>query len=132
MSDQIGTALVKQFNSNIYVLLQQKASRLRSCVREEPMNSEEQFFEQVGTGTANEITTRFGDSPVNSQPHDRRRVTLRFFDSGEFIDKIDKVRMLIDPQNVYVQNIGSALGRCLDDVLLGGADVPGNSTIVTY
>ena len=124
MSDQISTAFVKQFNSTVYTLLQQKGAKLRPCVREEPMQSEEQFFEQVGTGSANEVTTRFGDSPVNSQPHDRRRVTLRFFDSGEFIDKFDKVRMLIDPQSVYTQNIVYTLGRCLDDVLLGGADVP--------
>jgi len=132
MSDQISTAFVKQFNSTVYTLLQQKGAKLRPCVREEPMQSEEQFFEQVGTGSANEVTTRFGDSPVNSQPHDRRRVTLRFFDSGEFIDKFDKVRMLIDPQSVYTQNIVYTLGRCLDDVLLGGADVPGNSSITTY
>jgi hypothetical protein len=132
MSVTIDTAFVKQFNSTIYTLLQQKGGRLRSCVREEPMQGEEQFFEQVGTGTANEVTTRFGDSPVNSMSNDRRRVTLRFFDSGEFIDKFDKVRMLIDPQSVYTQNIVYTLGRCLDDVLLGGADVPGNSSIATY
>ncbi len=92
------------------------------------MNGEEQFFEQVGPVAAQEVTTRHGDSPLVSTPHDRRRITLRFFDWGDLIDNFDKVRMLIDPTSPYTQNAVNALGRALDDVLLGGG-ISGESSI---
>jgi hypothetical protein len=130
MSFQIDTAFVKQFNSTVSVLMQQKGSRLRSAVTEETMHGEEQFFEQVGPVAAQEVTTRHGDSPLISTPHDRRRVTLRFFDWGDLIDNFDKVRMLIDPTSPYTQNAVNALGRAIDDVLMG-AGTSGEGTI-TY
>jgi hypothetical protein len=118
MSFQIDTAFVKQFRSNIYMLLQQKGSRFRECVRREDQHAEEAFWEQVGPTEAQEITNRHGDSPLIGTPHDRRRVTLRFFDWGDLIDNIDKVRMLIDPTSTYALNATYALGRKWDDIFL--------------
>ncbi len=118
MSEQITTAFVKQFHGIVEMLVQQKGSVLRECVREESQNSEEQFWEQIGPTEAQEITNRHGDSPYVQSQHDRRRVTLRFFDWGDFIDKIDRVRMLIDPTNPYAQNAAYALGRKIDDIIL--------------
>jgi len=129
MSVQVETSFVKQFNSTVDLLIQQKGSKLRSAVTEETMNGEEQFFEQIGSVAAQEVTTRHGDSPLISTPHDRRRVTLRFFDTGDLIDSFDKVRMLIDPTSPYTQNIVNALGRAIDDVLMG-AGTSGESPIV--
>jgi hypothetical protein len=130
MSFQVDTAFVKQFNTTVSLLLQQKGSRLRNAVTEETMHGEEQFFEQVGPVAAQEVTTRHGDSPLISTPHDRRRITLRFFDWGDLIDNFDKVRMLIDPTSPYTQNAVNALGRAIDDVLMG-AGTSGEGTI-TY
>lgn len=118
MSDQITTAFVKQYHGTIEFLLQQKGARLIPYVRNESQNSEEQFWEQIGPTEALEITTRHGDSPQVNTPHDRRRVTLKFFDWGDFIDQIDKVRMLIDPANPYSQNAAYALGRKQDDIII--------------
>lgn len=114
MSQQIPIAFVNQYHADIEMLLQQKGSRLRSCVRVESQKGEAQFYEQVGPTEAVEITTRHGDSPQVDSVHDRRRVTLRFFDWGDFIDRIDKVQMLIDPTNAYTQNAVYALGRQYD------------------
>jgi len=131
MSDQVSTAFVKQFGATVELKLQQNGSKVRSCVTEEPMHSEEQFFEQIGSTSVNEVVNRHGDSPLNTTPHDRRRVTLRSFDWGDLIDKFDKVKMLIDPSSPYVQNAAKAMGRALDDVILGGG-VAGESPIGTY
>ena len=118
MSDQITTAFVKQYHGVVEFLLQQKGARLMETTRQESQNSEEQFWEQIGPTDAIEITTRHGDSPQVNTPHDRRRVTLKFFDWGDFIDQIDKVRMLIDPANPYAQNASYALGRKQDDIII--------------
>lgn len=114
MSQQIPIAFVNQYHADVEMLLQQKGSRLRSCVRVESQKGEAQFYEQIGPTEAVEITTRHGDSPQVDSVHDRRRVTLRFFDWGDFIDRIDKVQMLIDPTNAYTQNAVYALGRQYD------------------
>ena len=121
MSQQIPVAFVNQYHSDVEMLLQQKGSRLRSCVRVESQQGEAQFYEQVGTTTAQEITVRHGDSPQVDTPHDRRRVTLRFFDWGDFIDRIDRVQMLIDPTNPYTQTAVYALGREMDKRVIEAA-----------
>ena len=52
MSNQITTAFVQQFSANIQLLSQQKVSLFRSAVREESINGEKAFFDQVGSTTA--------------------------------------------------------------------------------
>lgn len=120
---------MKQFNATVDLKLQQEGSRLRKAVTIETMRGEEQFFEQMGPVAAQEVTTRHGDSPLISTPSDRRRITLRFFDWGDLIDNFDKVRLLIDPTSPYTTNGVRALGRAIDDVLLGGG-LTGESPIV--
>lgn len=118
MSFQIDTAFVKQYHANIERLLQQVGSKLRGRVRMESQKSEEQFWEQVGSVEAVEVTTRHDDSPLISTPHDRRRVTLRQYDVGDMVDDFDKVKTLIDPTSTYVMNFVDALSRKLDDEII--------------
>jgi len=124
----VDTAFVKQFNSLVYMLLQQKGSRLRETFTVDGQVGEEQYWEQIAPVSAQEITTRHGDSPLIMTQHDRRRITLRFFDWGDLIDEVDKVRMLIDPESPYTQNAVAALGRAIDDVMLGGTATPSDSS----
>lgn len=118
MSQQIPTAMVKQYHDSVEMLVQQEGSRLRGTVRNESQNSEEQFWEQIGPTAALTIANRHGDSPQVDTPHDRRRVTQEFFDWGDFVDKIDKVRILIDPTGAYSKNAAYALGRRCDEIIL--------------
>lgn len=131
MSFQIDTAFVRQYHDNVEFLLQQKPSRLRGAVRTETQTGEESFWEQIGTQSMAEVSVRFGDSPQNDTPHSRRRVTLRQFDQGDFIDNFDKVKLLIDPSSSYLQAFTYAANRQIDDVLIGrSADVGVDDTTV--
>ncbi len=119
---QITTAFVNQYHANVERALQQRGSILRPCVRNESQKGEYQYFEKVGSVEATEIVDkRHGDSPFTETPHARRRVGISFYDVGDFIDKEDKVRMLIDPTSSYVQNFVDALGRKMDDVIIAAA-----------
>lgn len=118
MSQNIPVAFVNQYHGDVEMLLQQKGSRLRPKVRVEDQKGEIQFWEQVGPTEAVDITNRHGDSPQVDSEHFRRAVSLQFFDWGDFIDKIDKVRMLIDPTNAYTQNAVYALGRKIDRIII--------------
>lgn len=121
MSFQVDTALVQSYHANIEVQFQQKGSRLRPFVRNETQNAEFDFYDRITATAAVENTTRHGDTPLISTPHDRRRVGLRDFDWADLIDKKDKLRMLADPQSSYVQNAIYALGRSMDDVIIQAA-----------
>jgi len=118
MSQGIPIAFVNQYHGDVEMLVQQKGSRLRPYVRVEDQKGEIQFWEQIGPTEAQDITNRHGDSPQVDSDHFRRAVTLQFFDWGDFIDKIDKVRMLIDPTNPYTQNAVFALGRKIDRIIV--------------
>lgn len=122
MSDQITTAFVKQYSSNVTLLAQQKGSRLRACVRVETIGGEAAFFDQVGATSAVKRTTRHADTPLISTPHSRRRVVPVFYDWADLIDRPDKVRTLNDPTNSYALSGGFAMGRAMDDEIIAAAN----------
>ena len=121
MSLVVDTAWVQAYRSNVSYLVQQKGSRLRPYVRVESQNAEFEFYDRIGATEAQEITGRHQDTPLVSTPHDRRRVGLRDFDWADLIDRQDKLRMLMDPAGPYAQNATWAMGRKMDDVIIGAA-----------
>jgi len=118
MSQQVTEAFVKQFNSNVFHLSQQKGSRLRRAVRNESQRGESQFFDRIGASAAIKKTTRHSDTPQIDTPHSRRRVTLTDYEWGDLIDDADKIRMLIDPESDYAMSAMYALGRSMDDEII--------------
>ena len=114
MSQQIDTALVQAYRSNIEVQFQQKGSRLRNTVRTETQHAEFDFYDRIGPVEASKVTTRNGDTQYTDTPHDRRRIGLEDYDWADLIDRKDKLRMLADPTSAYTQNAVFALGRAID------------------
>ena len=121
MSFSITTSFVDQFSSNLVLLSQQKGSRLRKACRVENITGEEAFFDQIGSVDAVAITDRHGDSPLINTPHSRRRITPVDYEWGDLIDKLDKVKTLIDPASGYVRSGSYALGRSIDDEIISAA-----------
>lgn len=122
MSFQITTAFVEQYRANVYHLVQQKGSKLRSTVRIETITGENAFFDQIGSVAAQLRTARHSDTPQMDTPHARRRVTPQDYVWADLIDKQDKVRMLIDPTSEYATAAMWALGRAIDDVIIAAVD----------
>lgn len=121
MSLTVDTAWVNSYHASINLLSQQMGSRLSRAVRTETQNAEFDFWDRVDATAAVEVTSRHGDTPLISTPHDRRRVGLRQFDWADLIDKWDRVRMIADPTSAYVQNAVMALGRAKDQVIIDSA-----------
>lgn len=122
MSVQITTAFVEQYKANVYHLVQQKGSKLRSSVRIEAVTGKNAFFEQIGSVAAQQRTSRHADTPRMDTPHSRRRVSLSDYDWADLIDDQDRIRMLIDPASDYSMAAMWALGRSIDDVILAAVD----------
>jgi hypothetical protein len=121
MSSQITTAFVQQYSANVQLLSQQMGSLLRDKVRVESVVGKNAFFDQVGSVTAVQKTSRHSDTPQIDTPHARRRVSLSDYEFADLIDNQDKVRMLIDPTSSYAQAAAYAIGRAMDDVIISAA-----------
>jgi len=120
MSTQVTTAFVKQFDANVQLLVQQMGSRLRNAVTLEAGKiGEEVFMDRISATSAQKVTSRHADSPLISTPHDRRRVTPVDYDWGDMIDNPDKLRLLIDPASAYSVNAAMAMGRAIDEEVIG-------------
>ena len=120
MSDQISTAFVQQYNTNVAHLLQQKGSKLRDSVMTSSATGKAaKAVEQVGAVNAVKRTTRHSDTPLISTPHSARWAFPVDYEWADLIDDQDKVRMLIDPQSPYAVNGAYALGRAIDDEIIG-------------
>ena len=121
MSSQITTAFVQQYSANVQLLSQQMGALLRDKVRVESVVGKNAFFDQVGSVTAVQKTSRHSDTPQIDTPHARRRVSLSDYEFADLIDNQDKVRMLIDPTSTYAQAAAYAIGRAMDDVIISAA-----------
>jgi len=121
MSFEITTAMVQQYNDNVVLLQQQKPSRLRPCVREESVQGEYGFFDQIDSTAAQKRTSRHGDTPLISTPHVRRRVAPIAYDWADLIDNFDKPTLITDPTSKYALNAVAAMNRAIDDEIIACA-----------
>lgn len=114
----IDTAFVKQFGSTLEMLVQQKGSRLRGCVRQESVVGEEAYFDQLASTTAVPKVSRNADTPLVKSDFARRRVSMYDYEWADLIDKEDKLKMLVDPDSTIAQNASNALGRAIDQAII--------------
>lgn len=119
MSFTITDAFVQQFAGNIRVLAQQDKSRLRKTVFEDAITGEAAYLEQVAPTAARKVQARHADSPIMNTQHLRRRIAPYDYDWGDLIDKLDKVRLLVDPASTYANQAAAALERGVDDEIIG-------------
>lgn len=118
MSIEITTSFVQQFRSNLVMLAQQMPSRLEGAVYSEPVTGTTWWYDQVGTATAQRITSRHADTPIANIQHRRRRVDMLAYNVAELIDGNDRVRMLTDPSSAYAQALMAAMNRQKDDLII--------------
>lgn len=115
MSDTITQAMVLQFNSNVYMLSQQKGSKLRSKVRQKVTHALKDSFDRMAPATRPQLKiARHQDTPLTEQIHSRRWQTLLDFVHADLVDREDEIRILIDPASIYAQNFAMAFGREYD------------------
>lgn len=114
MSIEITTAMVKQYNATIQILMQQKDSRFSGAVRTETLVGKDGYFDQIGATAAVKRTARHADTPQVNTPHLRRKVTGSAYDWADLVDNFDTPRLLTDPTSKYVQNAVFALNRAKD------------------
>jgi hypothetical protein len=119
MSDNLPTFYVKQFSTNVQLLLQQKGSRLRSAVMSGThVGSQASPVDQIAPVGANKVVSRFAAMPRIDALLDRRWAFPVDYDLNQMIDSFDKLRILTDPSSHYVTNAVYALGRSMDQEII--------------
>jgi hypothetical protein len=118
MTISINQNYVNQFSNNLYLLLEQKGSKLKGLFTEEAANGEKHFFDRLGNFAVEEITSRL--EPVNLQDpaHSRRMATVRKYHASTYIDNIDQMKMLIDPSNEYARKLANKHGHNFDQRII--------------
>lgn len=121
MNNQIETWRVQQYAANVYQLSQQKGSRLASLVRNEKFTGKAEFFDRLGTATAQKKTGRNTDTPNLDIAHSRRMVTTAMYEWATLVDRKDKLENIHSPENEYSIAARNAMGRAMDAILIEAA-----------
>jgi hypothetical protein len=119
MSLNLPSHYVSQFATNVQLLSQQKGSRLRETVMVgSHVGKQASPVDQFAPIVMQSVTGRFEAMGRVDAAVDRRWVFPSDFDLPQMIDHFDKLRLLTDPQSVYVQNAVNAAGRKFDQLIL--------------
>lgn len=122
MSVNVPTHFVKQFASNIELLLGQRGSRLRGAVMVGSHKGDAASpVDQYGLVEMQPVTTRFSPLVRVDAATDRRWVYPSDFELPQMLDSFDEHRLLADPKSKYVENAVDAAGRQIDRLILAAA-----------
>ena len=129
MSTTIDQAFVKQFEREVHEAYQRQGSKLRNTVRTiSNVNGSSAVFQKVGKGTASTKSTH-GMVPVMNLDHTNVEVTLQDFYAGDWIDRLDELKINIDERQVIANAGANALGRKTDELIIDELATASASTI---
>ena len=117
--NHIEKAYVAAFREGFEQAFQQTESKLQSYFETESQSTEYQYFDRIGIAEAmQDATTRYGTNPTSDIDHDRRRIGLRDYELGKYIDEKDLKRVATDPMNAYTQALLASGNRKIDDIII--------------
>ena len=114
----VDQAFIKQFESEVHEAYQRQGSKLRNTVRViNDVRGASAVFPKVGTGTA--ATKATGAAvPTMSLTHDTIEVALDDYYAGDWIDRMDELKLNIDERQVIANAGAYALGRKTDELIV--------------
>jgi len=130
MATSIDQAFVKQFEREVHEAFQRQGSKLRNTIRTiNNVTGATAVFQKVGKGTASTKSTH-GMVPVMNLDHSTVEVMLQDFYAGDWIDKLDELKINIDERQVIANAGAYALGRKTDEIIIGKLAAVGAGQLV--
>ena len=122
MSQDVAASFIKQFESDVHLAYQRQGSKLRNTVRlKNNVKGESTTFQKIGTGTA-DTKTRHGKVPLMNLDHTPVECTLADYYAGDWVDKVDELKLNIDERMVTARSGAYALGRKTDSLIITALD----------
>ncbi len=129
MSTTIDQAFIKQFESEVHEAYQRQGSKLRNTVRTIPkVNGSSAVFQKVGTGTASTKATN-AMVPVMNLDHSNIEVILSDYYAGDWVDRLDELKVNIDERQVIANAGAHALGRKTDELIINALNGASSNVI---
>ncbi len=118
MSTTIDNAFVKQFEREVFESYQRMGSKLRATVRSKNnVNGSTCVFQKVGQGTASTKSSH-GMVPVMNLEHTSVEATLSDYYAGDWVDRLDELKINHDERQVIANAGAYALGRKTDELII--------------
>ncbi len=138
MSTSIDQAFIKQFEREVHESYQRQGSKLRNTVRTiSEVNGSTAVFQKVGKGTASTKSTH-GMVPVMNLSHSAIECTLQDYYAGDWVDRLQELKINIDERQVIANAGAYALGRKTDELIItalsgvtGGQEISDGNTGMT-
>jgi hypothetical protein len=132
MSQSIDQAFVQQFAYEIKDAYQRMASKLRGTIRTvNGVKGSTQRFQKIGSGVAQQ-KGRHGLVPVMNLAHTYVDATLTDRYAGEWVDKLDELKINHDERGAITRAAAAALGRATDQDIIDQLDTATSfSTTIT-
>jgi Phage capsid protein len=122
MAIDIEKAFVKQFEREVHEAYQRMGSKLRMTVRSKNnVRGSSAVFQKVGKGSA--VTkSRHGVISAMNVDHEAVDCALADYYAGDWVDKLDELKISIDERSVIANAGAYALGRKTDDLIIAELD----------
>lgn len=118
MTTTVDNAFIKQFEREVHEAYQRQGSKLRNTVRvKNNVKGASTTFQKVGKGEAS-TKTRHGDVPVMNISHTPIEISLNDYYAGDWVDKLDELKLNIDERQVVANAGAYALGRKTDSLII--------------
>lgn len=124
MPDQITTYYETEFSKNWEMLAQQTNSRLAEAVTSTTITGKRRKFNQLETGSMQEVTTRKGDTPDGDSTGYAYWIYRRKFERVITFDEDDEMQLgtITLPDSDEISSLVAASNRTKDDVIIDAFD----------
>ena len=118
-SNTIDASFVKHFEADVHTAYQQQGSKLRNTVRfKGGITGSSTTFQVIGTQTANQKSSRNAQLTPAAITHAPVECTLSDWYAGQWIDKLDELKVGHDERKVLATAGAYALGRKTDELII--------------
>lgn len=125
MASNFDAAYIQQYSDNLQLASQQRESRLLKSVMIDRMAGVNKYFEKIGKAPAPlQQVARVSPLVLQDINFERRPVTPVSWREAIPIDKIDQIRMAIDPSGSIMQNIMFSFNRLIDSTIIAAVTGP--------
>jgi hypothetical protein len=129
MTITIDQAFVKQFEREVHEAYQRQGSKLKNTVRSVTnVQGASTTFQKIGKGTASTKSTH-GMVPVMNLAHSNVECALQDYYAGDWIDKMDELKININERQVIANAGAHALGRKTDELIISALGTASQNVI---
>lgn len=121
MPNTIDTAFILQFESEIKLAYQRMGAKLPNTVRMKSVRATSTTFQKLAKGIA-QSKGRNSQVPILNLAHSNVTATMVDSYAGEFVDRLDELKIQHDERQAVATSIAASLGRKSDDNIITTVD----------